>query len=179
MNNKNQKLKALNQMYSNYLFKKLFKIFENIKNEKIMISSFNLNTESNLSISKLNKSILNYSHSFKLKISNFLKKIKKSVSVKKNYEKFYQYKIIAESKNFVKRLKSVITNHQFKAYFKNYFDIQNKLINYKFFLDRISKSLFAKKEKKLKLKSKIFNLLKNNAEYEKMLKSYLEEASSI
>jgi len=179
MYNKNQKLKALQLLYINYLFKKLFKLFKNIKNEKLMISSFNLNTESNLSISKLNKSILNYSNSFKLKISNFLKKIKKSVLVKKSYEKFYQHQIISESKNFVKRLKSVISNHQFKAYFKNYFEIQNKLINYKFFLDRLLKSLISKKENKLKLKSKFFNLLKKNTEYEKMLKSYLEEANSI
>jgi hypothetical protein len=139
----------------------------------------NNNSDTGLSVSKLNNSILNYSDSFKLKIYNFLQQIRKSVKIKKSFEKFYQFKIVNEGKILVQKLKKEVENFRFKAYFENYFKIQNRLINYKFFLLRLQKAILSRKERERRKKKKVFELLKLNAESEKLLKNYLEEASSI
>ncbi len=186
-----QKLKILNSIYKKYLFKTLYKILSNIQHERIILSSFSLqlhnninrdisnNNENSISASKHNNSILNYSDSFKIKIYNFLQKIRKSVKIKKNFEKFYQSKIIAEGKIFLQRLKREIDNFRFESHFKNYFNIQNRLINYKFFLVRLQNVILIKKEKEKSKKQKVFEILKQNAENEKLIKIYLKEASSI
>lgn len=177
---KKEKFNYIKSQFNRIIAKKLLKIFIKLKNERILFT----NTKGsilNMSSSNihLNESILNYSDILKSKIKDFFVKIKKFALLKKAFNKFYDFKIPFECKIFIRKLKDLLGKFNRKKHFEYYFSIQNQLINYKFFFDRLRKSIESKKVFIYTKKRKVFDILKYNAQNEKELRVYLDEASMV